>query len=339
MKLPAILLVSYALANALLYSALLPLWEGFDELFHFGYVQYLANGQGFPDPRASFLSREIGSSLSIAPASNIVQRNLPEVRTYSEYFALSMGQSAAIEAQLHNIRPEWRWQSSHFLNYEAQHPPLAYALLALPERALARIPLLSRVLVLRITGAFAGMLILYFGATQLLSQLGLRDPWKNAAIFCTFSSQMMWATLAHVANDWLSVPLTVWSLALMVQYWKSPRLRSAALVGGALALGLLTKAYFIALLPVAVVLCLMRKRFKDLCLLSAIVIVAAGPWYARNILLYGTLTGTQESRAGVGALAVIHAAPAFDWPSVAWVNIRAALWTETIRSWRFRAIP
>jgi len=38
------LLLTYALINAALYSILLPLWEGFDEPFHFGYVQYLANG-------------------------------------------------------------------------------------------------------------------------------------------------------------------------------------------------------------------------------------------------------------------------------------------------------
>jgi len=42
------LLIGFAAANAVLYSALLPLWEGFDEPFHFGYVQRLANGRGFP---------------------------------------------------------------------------------------------------------------------------------------------------------------------------------------------------------------------------------------------------------------------------------------------------
>ena len=51
-------LLAYVLTNAALYSALLPLWEGFDEPFHFGYVQYLANGNGLPDPRTSRLSKE-----------------------------------------------------------------------------------------------------------------------------------------------------------------------------------------------------------------------------------------------------------------------------------------
>ena len=45
------LLVAYALVNAALYSVLLPLWEGFDEPFHFAYIQQLGNWQGLPDPR------------------------------------------------------------------------------------------------------------------------------------------------------------------------------------------------------------------------------------------------------------------------------------------------
>ena len=32
------LLIAYGVANALLYATLLPLWEGFDEPFHYSYV-------------------------------------------------------------------------------------------------------------------------------------------------------------------------------------------------------------------------------------------------------------------------------------------------------------
>jgi len=41
----ALALLAYGLLNATLYTGLLPLWEGFDEPFHFAYVQQLANGQ------------------------------------------------------------------------------------------------------------------------------------------------------------------------------------------------------------------------------------------------------------------------------------------------------
>jgi hypothetical protein len=81
------LLMVYAILNAVLYSMLLPLWEGFDEPFHFGYVQQLANGRAFPDARSARLSREAWQSIRLAPASDAVKANLPEVVTYSEYFS------------------------------------------------------------------------------------------------------------------------------------------------------------------------------------------------------------------------------------------------------------
>src|ERR1017187_6376822 len=81
------LLLAYAALNAVLYSMLLPLWEGFDEPFHFGYVQQLANGQGLPDARSARLSREVWQAILRAPASDPVKANLPDVVTYAEYFS------------------------------------------------------------------------------------------------------------------------------------------------------------------------------------------------------------------------------------------------------------
>ncbi|MDQ6663113.1 MAG: hypothetical protein M3Z23_01815, partial [Acidobacteriota bacterium] len=81
------LLILYALVNAVLYSVLLPLWEGFDEPFHFAYVQQLGNRQGLPDPRTARLSREVAVSVLFAPPSQVVKHNLPEVTSYNQYFS------------------------------------------------------------------------------------------------------------------------------------------------------------------------------------------------------------------------------------------------------------
>ena len=74
-----LLLIAYAFVNAVLYSVLLPLWEGFDEPFHFAYVQQLGDGQGLPDARTARLSREVEASILLAPASQAVKQNLPQV--------------------------------------------------------------------------------------------------------------------------------------------------------------------------------------------------------------------------------------------------------------------
>lgn len=320
-------LIAFGFANAILYSAILPLWEGFDEPFHFAYVQYLANGQGLPDPRTSVLSREVAASIAIAPASNVVRDNLPQVATFSEFFAWPRSDRAAMKARLREIPRDWSWQPSNILIYEALHPPLAYLLLAGPERWLARLSLPGRVLALRIAAALAATALLYIGASRLYSELDIPEAYGAAAIFCTFSLQMTWATLAHVANDWLSVPLAVCSVAAMVGYWKRPRLRVALCVGGLIAAGLLTKAYFLALTPAALVVCLARKRWRDAAVVTAIILISAGPWYVRNVVHFGSLTGMQETRSGIGPAEMVRSAATLNWPQAAGIALRSALWT------------
>jgi hypothetical protein len=322
-----VLLIAYILVNAALYSVLLPLWEGFDEPFHFAYVQQLANGQGLPDARTARLSREVGASLLLAPASQAVQQNLPQATSYNEYFAWPIAKRLETRQHLWAIPAEFRWQPSDFLNYEAQHPPLAYLVLAIPERLLVRVPIPLRVAILRIIAAVAGSLLLLAGAERLLIQLQVTDPYKAIALFCLFSSQMLWATIAHVGNDWLALPVVVWTLVALNLLDASPNARSAAIAAAALAGGLLTKAYFLAFVPLLLGLCLCRRRWREAAIALLVLCTLAGPWYARNLVQYGVLTGTQEARSGIGLLAVLRDAPTVNWPFVIWSSVRNAVWT------------
>ena len=324
---PRWLLLAYALFNVILYSMLLPLWEGFDEPFHFGYVQNLANRRGLPDPRSSKLSQEVGSSLLLAPASLAVQTNLPEVTSYPEFFSWPESRRQQVHRQLYRIDPALRWQPSGFVNYEAHHAPLAFAALALPERALAKLPLPSRVLALRILAGALGALLLVTGAERLAAQVGIRDPHKDVLIFCALSSQMTWATLAHVANDWLAVPLTIWLLVMLIHYDEAPQPRRAVLASVVLSLGLLTKAYFIAFIPVMASVCILRRRWRDLGISLLIVLALAGPWYMRNVQRYGTISGMQEARAATDATAALGTIRIRELPAAIDSYARSALWT------------
>ena len=322
-----VLLVAYALFNAILYSLLLPLWEGFDEPFHFAYVQQLGNLGGLPDPRTDRLSGEVGASLLLAPASYAVKQNLPQVTVYGEYFSWPVEKRQAARRELYALATEGRWERSNFLNYQAHHPPLAYLALALPERVLAEVSLPLRVAVLRILAALAGSLLLLKGAARLFEELGVRELYKDVALFCLLSSQMTWATLAHIGNDWLAVPLAVWFLVASIRYWRCPSRRGVLLAAALLAAGLLTKAYFVAFVPFLAGLCLWRKRWREAALAALILIGLAGPWYARNLIRYEVLTGTQEARSGINLAAVWRAAPELDWPAVMSSSARGALWT------------
>jgi hypothetical protein len=321
------LLIGFAAANAVLYSALLPLWEGFDEPFHFGYAQRLANGRGLPELRTDRLSREVAVSLLNAPASEGVKGNLPQVTTYEEFFRWTPERRAKARRALREIPPEYRWQSSEFQDYEAHQAPLAYVLLAVPERMLAGAPLLSRVLVLRILAALAGSLLLYAGGDSLGSELGLGQPYRSIAMFCVLATQMTWATVAHVANDWLAAPLGIWTLVFLMRCAANATTARIAAASLVLSAGLLTKAYFLALVPVLLGISAIRRGWRGVAVSAAILATCAGPWYVRAYSLYGDLIGTPQQRAGVGAVAVLRAAPAMNWPKFSMDSVRLALWT------------
>jgi hypothetical protein len=141
------------------------------------------------------------------------------------------------------------------------------------------------------------------------------------------SSQMTWATLAHVANDWLAVPLAVWTLVWMMRAARSATVFNVAAASLMLSAGLLTKSYFLALVPVWAAVTAIRGRARECAVSAGIVAICAGPWYARNYLFYGAWTGMQEARAGIGPAKVLRAAFSLDWPAVAASGIRGALWT------------
>src|SRR6185312_14958853 len=141
-----------------------------------------------------------------------------EVTTFSEYFALPPATRQTDRRELFDINPALRWRASHFIDYEGLQAPLAYLILSGPERMLEWEPLPFRVLTLRILCGAAAAILLFFGALRLAEQLELPRPWPELLTFCVLSSQMTWATVAHVANDWLAVPLALWLLVLTIDF-------------------------------------------------------------------------------------------------------------------------
>jgi len=65
------------IVNACLYSALLPLWEGFDEAFHYAYVETLWQTGRLPVLGRTLVPNDVFRSFTFAPVSYIVQRWIP----------------------------------------------------------------------------------------------------------------------------------------------------------------------------------------------------------------------------------------------------------------------
>lgn len=318
---------------------MLPLWEGFDEPFHYGYVQSLANAHGIPVLGRTTISDEIRESLTESPLPRLLQTSVPGSIAIEQWPALPASEKLQREKALAAIPARLRFEPSTFLNYEAQQAPLAYILLAPIDRLMWRVPLRTRILILRLILALVGTAAAFLACNLLCTALGIVDPFRFLMLACIFETQMFWATVAHVANDWLAVPVAIALCALLGLVSRRNRSNDALLMAAALTVGLLTKTYFLAFVPVFVgvvvykrICSLLPSRVAALALLIPLVI--AGPWYARNVLLYGNLSGLQEVGRGIGLGQAIAALPSINWFASATAFARWSLWTG---NWSFVA--
>lgn len=325
-------LLAYGILNAVLYAGLLPLWEGFDEPFHYANVQELSRRATLPDLRHSTVSREIWDSLDVVPVSEGVHRNIPKALTFGDYFRLPADRRAELRHRLQSLDPRTAALPSPVVNYEAHQAPLAYLVLAPVDALAGKMPLTVRVLLLRLFCAIAAVLLTGWGMLRLAGQLGIGTTFADAAIFVVFSSPMFYAATAHIANDWLAVALVPLLLAEAVALYRKPRLRTAILFSLLFAAALLTKAYFLALLPIAVWLGIVRHRAAFLGLLLA------APWYVRNLSHNGNLTGMQETAAGTPVGELFAAAIRLPWLQTAWSTAHSALFTGNNSYLAFSAV-
>jgi hypothetical protein len=320
----------FGLVNASLYAALLPLWEGFDEAFHYGYIESLWQTHQLPALGRTLVPIDVFRSFRLAPVSHIVNRWFPETISFETWFSLPRGEKEKRRLELDMLHPEP--DSGPRPNYEAHHPPLAYTLLAVPDWLLLKAAITTRVLVLRLFAAVCSTVLLYFGAIALCRTLGVPERFTNFVLFIIFCSQMLYATIAHVANDWLAVGVGTFFFTALANFYKKPDRRRAVNAGTWLAAGLLTKAYFLVFgaLALGVTALLVGRhhvRTKTVLPGALLVLALAGPWYARNLAHYGNLSGTLEEFEGVGVRQTLAAATRIDWASTASFQARGSLWT------------
>jgi|HubBroStandDraft_6_1064221.scaffolds.fasta_scaffold104739_2 hypothetical protein len=324
------IILLFGIVNACLYSALLPLWEGFDEAFHYSYVETLWQTGRFLVLGRALVPDDVARSFRFAPASYIVHRWISETTPYDAWLALPNAEKEQRRKELDQLRPDSA--NSSRPNYEAHHPPLGYILMALLDWPMARAPITVRVLALRLFAAVFSTVLLYVGASRLCRTVELPARFANAALFTIFCSQMLYATIAHVANDWLAVGLSAVFLGSLAEFVNSPDRRSASITALWLAAGLLTKSYFLvfavlALAATAWLIWRRRVRVKSALAGALLVLALAGPWYVRNLLLYKSVSATHEEFDGIGLRQALAAAPRINWTTTTGFLARGSLWT------------
>ncbi len=329
------LVLLLGLASAALYVCLLPLWEGFDEPFHYGYVQLLSARHRFPVLGKTRLEAGIRQSLTLTPVSPILERSLPNSFSFAEWFRLPREERLARRKALSGLPSEMG--PSDLNNYEAQQAPLAYVLLSPLNVMVDSRPLAQRILVLRLFAAICCTLLLFAASVRLASVLGLGDRFGVPALVCIFETQMLWAAVAHVSNDWLAVPIATAFLGILGAAAGRRNPSDLIVAGILLGLGLLTKGYFLAFVPVFLALAVyekVRSRIRGRTLLAGIGIpvLLAGPWYGRNVVLYGNLSAMQEAQHGIGVHQALGALFQINWGQSMLELARSSLWTG---NWSF----
>src|SRR5262249_44051795 len=144
--------------RGLFYSAFLPVWEGYDEPFHFAYFQQLETGRSIPHPGAP-VSRQLEQSLHLLPLPwMLAQSQLPApLFSHEQYWSLPPGKRLELQQSFQTMPQNWAEQmgSEHIGNYEAKQMPLYYLLLFPVFHWCASLALPAQVFLLR----FASVLL------------------------------------------------------------------------------------------------------------------------------------------------------------------------------------
>ena len=246
------LLALYGAINAIAYSSLLPMWEGFDEAYHYGYVQFLSTNLALPVLGRDTLSREIWHSYEYQPVSHYLQGFTGAPLNFTDYFAKPPEERAQLRVQLDSLAAYEKYQPQPDKpNYEVNQPPLPYLPMLAVDQILVNAPLPKRVLWIRMLIALLAVAMIAHSMLLLAGELGLPQLYRAIVLFCVFSSQMLYATICHVSNDALAVPVMGYLIWAAIRVAHTGTQRDCLLLGLITAAALLTKAYFLFLLPLA----------------------------------------------------------------------------------------
>ncbi len=328
-------------ARVWFYAAVLPVWEGYDEWSHFAVIRLVARGQALP-PRDSPLPRDVGASLDLVPVPWAWRMAGAPRMTHDEFWQLPRDPRDRREIAFRVLPRDWQWKDSEgsYRAHEAYQPPLYYWTMAPLMVLLGGAGIARQLLYVRWFGAILSSFAIPL--TFLTAREVLGD--RRIALGCAAIVAVMpgFALVAgHAGNDSLAVALfslLIWCGARIAGGNRS--LRDQLVLGAALGLGLLTKAYFLTAIPAVAALAIWKLRWRAAVPL-ALALLIGGWWYARAYVETGTLTGLTDFMMARDAHAgAISRALALPWAkavdSILFSHLYAGGWSFLqVRSWMY----
>jgi len=327
--------------------AYLPLWEGFDEWAHYAVIQRMATGREPLVRRDARVSREVQSSLELAPRRPGGSAGELE---YGTYWSLPDTDRIVRERALRSLSPQASAapEANGYIIYEAQQAPLYYWLLT-PFYSLAgQMPFLARVWFLRLCSLLIGSAAVPLVFLVSREVFGCEFRALACAALAAAMPQLM-MSVNHIGNECLSISMGMLFLFSLLRWKHRPHSwRATAALGLTLGLALLTKAYFLALIPVVVVfVAIWAKRYRAYTRSLAVLlcpVAISGWWYVRTWALTHTLSGEQievaGNQAGFRGQTLFGAVRTLHWPSAIDFAFLSHIWLGNwsllvVRSWMY----
>ena len=225
--------------KALVYIAVTPLWEGFDELFHFAYIQSLASTRSLPVWGKTFIESEIAKSTAYVPLAGLMPQLArgSEKLSYRDYWEMEAAERDGLREQLHRLEASAnRLVPSSVKLYQTQHPPLYYALCVPLYKAMEGRSIVDKVFAIRFFS-------IVLTSTSLVA-IALMVKEKRSRFNAVFAvSAVLWPCLyidiARVGNDSLGAALFSFIFLAMTRYGSRQTFGRAVALGVLLGLGLL----------------------------------------------------------------------------------------------------
>lgn len=264
-----------------------------------------------------------------------------------------------MQARLRELPPSWSTEPAEpkLPLYEAQQPPLYYWLLLPVYWCVKSLGLATRVWVLRcITALLASTAIpiAFFTARRFFSEHFSDERAALGVAVVVASLPQLAIDAFRVSNEGLAIALGNLTVLLVIGLWDSrPNPLRGLGVGVILGAALLTKAYFLALLPWAAFVLVrailhdrQERRAAWVQLVSAVAgcLAIAGWYYWRTWILTGTLTGEQNDvGAQASHLSWFNALSTAPWARIGDFLAISHIWLGNwsflvVRTWMYRSI-
>jgi len=295
--------------------AMLPPWEGLDEFAHYSYVEQISDTGTWPrfgDPT----SANVEDYFQLAPGPSPLDLKW----NYLRFFAASPDVVEAGRSAIHSPRdPSRAWRPGHGFNWEAQHPPFYYWLMAPAYRFSKGWSLAAQLLLLR------GLSYLLAWAGLCLALVAMLDKGGDDARVraCLILAPALWPYLfptwfpemGRLGNNSLLALLTAgsWLILSRIESKNGSGTHYVAL-GAVVGAGLLTKATFLPFVAaVTAFLCVRiwqhqanaaarRGRLRGLLAFIAVAAAISGWWYVGKLIETGNVIGSNDmillNRAG-----------------------------------------